>query len=128
MPACMTRSQTHQENRQICWCAGAWWYKTPSPTSLRLWTRFSRRSGSCLLKSTCLSPHQRIYLGGVWDILSISEICLYRISQDNEQNPFVVYTWTEEPSLPPNLTSTPAQAGTGIGLGTCYSSSFFKDF
>lgn len=81
-----------------------------------------------IAQSTYLSPHQRIYLGGVWDILSISEICLYRISQDNEQNPFVVCTWTEEPSLPPNLTSTPAQAGTGIGLGTCYSSSFFKDF
>lgn len=85
-------------------------------------------SGSCLLKSTYLSPHQRISLGAVWEILSISEICLYHISQDSEQNPFVVCTWTEEPSLLPSLTSTPAQAGTSIGLGTCYSSSFFKDF
>lgn len=34
----MTRSQTHQEIRQRCWCAATGWCKTPSPTSLRAWT------------------------------------------------------------------------------------------
>lgn len=67
-------------------------------------------------------------MGAVWDILSISEMYLCHISQDSVQNPFVVSTWTEEPFLLPNLTSIPAQAGTGTGLGTCYCSSFLKDF
>lgn len=100
----MTRSQTHQEIRQTCWCAGAWWYKTPSPTSLRAWTLFSW---------TPVKVHIALIRGFVWMPSGIpspsQKSCLCHISRYSVQNPFVVCTWTEESPLLPNLTSTPAQ-------------------